>query len=182
MKVLFISDIHGIINNLEHIENVIETKEIDKLICLGDLYYHLSNNNKNNVVNTNYVKHFLKKYSNILICMKGNCDSIFDINNSDFIIYDDIKKIKIENNDFYLTHGNKYNYENFNENGILIYGHEHIPYIKTKNNTIYVNVGSISLPKMNNNPTYAIYENNIITIFDIYENIIDKIKIKEGII
>lgn len=40
---------------------------------------------------------------------------------------------------------------------------------------IYVNVGSISLPKNNNNPTYAIYKNKNITIYDIYENIIDSI-------
>ena len=42
---------------------------------------------------------------------------------------------------------------------------------------IYVNVGSISLPRNNFNPTYAIYENKKITIYDIYNNIIDDIEI-----
>lgn len=63
----------------------------------------------------------------------------------------------------------------FNRNGVLVYGHEHIPYIKKNENMVYINVGSISLPKDNNNPTYAIYENKNITIYDVYENIIDSI-------
>lgn len=62
--------------------------------------------------------------------------------------------------------------------GILVYGHEHIPYIKKNENMIYVNVGSISLPKNNSNPTYAIYKNKNITIYDIYENIIDSIDLQ----
>lgn len=40
---------------------------------------------------------------------------------------------------------------------------------------IYINVGSISLPRNNNNPTYAIYKNKNITIYDINDNKIDSI-------
>ena len=39
MKILFISDIHGIATNLNVIENKIKNEKIDKLVCLGDLYY-----------------------------------------------------------------------------------------------------------------------------------------------
>ena len=39
MKILFISDIHGININLKKIEKVIEKEKIDKLVVLGDLYY-----------------------------------------------------------------------------------------------------------------------------------------------
>ena len=41
MKILFISDIHGIDNNLKRIEKIIEKEIIDKLVVLGDLYYEL---------------------------------------------------------------------------------------------------------------------------------------------
>ena len=40
MKMLFISDIHGIPDNLEYIERIIIDKKIDKLVVLGDLYYN----------------------------------------------------------------------------------------------------------------------------------------------
>ena len=39
LKILFISDIHGICNNLEYIDKVIQTEKINKLVVLGDLYY-----------------------------------------------------------------------------------------------------------------------------------------------
>ena len=41
----------------------------------------------------------------------------------------------------------------------------------------YINVGSISLPRNNYAPTYAIYENKTITIYDINDNIIENINL-----
>ena len=42
---------------------------------------------------------------------------------------------------------------------------------------IYINVGSISLPRDNNKPTYMIYENKKFTIYDIEDKIIDSIEL-----
>lgn len=42
---------------------------------------------------------------------------------------------------------------------------------------VYINVGSISIPKENNNPTYMMYENRKFTIYNIEENIFDSIEI-----
>ena len=57
MKILFISDIHGIATNLNVIEKKIKNEKIDKLVCLGDLYYavHLM------IIN---IKLIVKKYLN----------------------------------------------------------------------------------------------------------------------
>ena len=180
MKILFISDIHGIPNNLPKIEKIINEENIDKLVCLGDLYYAGPTYSKEYSVDSKVVLEFLTKYSKKLICMKGNCDSSVDIRVSDFPIRDGISLINVDNINLYLTHGNEYSYDKnrkFNQKGVLIYEHEHIPYIKKDADMIYVNVGSISLPRNNFNPTYAIYENKKITIYDIYNNIIDDIEI-----
>ena len=175
MKILFISDIHGIIDNLEIIDKKIKDLNIDKLICLGDIYYTGPSYNSNHKVNSIEVLNFLIKHKDKLICLRGNCDSDVDIKVSDFPICDSLSLINVDNINLYLTHGNKYNIDNNKiENGVLIYGHYHIPYIKNKDNVIYICVGSISLPK-ENNPTYALYENKKITIYDIYDNIIDSI-------
>ena len=40
---------------------------------------------------------------------------------------------------------------------------------------IYINVGSISLPRDNSPYSYCIYENNKFTLYDIEGNIIDSI-------
>ena len=39
MKILFMSDIHGIVDNLSKLDKIIEKEGIDKLVVLGDLYY-----------------------------------------------------------------------------------------------------------------------------------------------
>ena len=58
---------------------------------------------------------------------------------------------------------------------MLVYGHEHIPYIKKNNDMTYINVGSISLPRDGNKPTYMLYNNKKFTIYDIDGNVIDSI-------
>lgn len=88
MKILFISDIHGININLKKIEKVIEKEKIDKLVVLGDLYYAGPTYNQKYEVNSMNVKDTLTKYSDKIICLKGNCDSDVDIKDeSDYPIY-----------------------------------------------------------------------------------------------
>lgn len=179
MKILFISDIHGITENLELIDKKIKKMKIDKLVCLGDLYYAGPTYNDKYVLDSKKVHEFLTKYSDMLICMKGNCDSSVDIKASDFPISDGVSLINTDNIDIYITHGNEYSYEKnrkFNRKGILIYGHEHIPYIKKDKNMIYINSGSISLPK-NGVATYLVYDNRQFVIYDINDNIVDSIEV-----
>ena len=177
MKILFLSDIHGISDNLNVLSEIIKKDKIEKMIVLGDLYYPGPNYNGDLKLNSAEVKKFLTSYSENLICMRGNCDSDVDVKASDFPICDGLCMFNIDNLNIYTTHGNEYNIEKnkkFNTNGILVYGHEHIPYIKEKDNMVYINVGSISLPKNGNLPTYLIYENRKFTIYDIEGNVVDE--------
>ena len=167
MKILFISDIHGLDTNINIIEDVIKNENINMLVCLGDIYnpYYSIN-----------VKDFLNNHKDILLCMRGNCDS-YD-NDSDFEMYDGLKSIKVDGLDLYLNHGHEYNIDKgiFNGN-ILIYGHKHTPYIKQRDNKIYICVGSLSLPRDDNGASYMIYNDREFTIYDIDKNVIDGIKI-----
>lgn len=170
MKILFISDIHGIPNNLNIIEKVLNEEKIDKFIVLGDLYYQGPNYNGKSENKISEVKDFLTKYREILICMRGNCDSDVDIKVSDFPICNNLSLICADGLNIYITHGNEYNIrkkQKFTSKDILVYGHEHIPYIKKENEMLYINVGSISLPRDNNPPTYMIYEDRKFTIYNI---------------
>ena len=180
MKILFISDIHGIDNNLKRIEKIIEKEIIDKLVVLGDLYYAGPTYNQKYKVNSKSVKEILTKYRDNIICLKGNCDSLVDIKSSDFPICDNLALICVDGLDIYLTHGNEYSFDKnrkFNRKGMLVYGHEHIPYIKKNNDMTYINVGSISLPRDGNKPTYMLYNNKKFTIYDIDGNVIDSIEV-----
>ncbi len=175
MKILFISDIHGVTTNLKFIENKITELKIDKLVVLGDLYYMGFNHVINNF-NNKEVKEFLIKYKDMLFCMRGNCDSDVDIVTSDFPICEGISSIYVDGIDIYITHGNLYSYNKSNKlpsKGVLVYGHEHIPSIKYKDDMVYINTGSISIPREDSNCSYCLYENNKFTLYDIYENVID---------
>ena len=90
MKILFFSDIHGIITNLEYIDYLEEQNSFDKIVVLGDLYYSGTNQPMEDSL---YVKEFLMKYQEKLICLKGNCDSDVDIKSSDFPICNNLALI-----------------------------------------------------------------------------------------
>lgn len=175
MKLMFISDIHGISDNLDKIKEKYEELKCDKLIVLGDLYYIGPRNKMIGDYNIQKVKEILHSFNNI-ICIKGNCDSEIDETVNEFPMIDKLGIISTGTVDIYITHGHIYNEDNWEYNNkVLVYGHFHIPFIKKINDNIFINPGSISLPKEENKPTYLIFDNNKFTIYDIYDNIIDEI-------
>lgn len=172
MKIMFISDIHGIKTNLPKIKEQFEKLKCDKLVVLGDLYYIGPRNKMIEGYDINYVKNFLESFKDKLICVRGNCDSDVDITISDFPIVNELSVISTINEDLYLTHGHIYNESNWHkEYSTLIYGHLHIPFIKQVETNTYINPGSISLPKEDNPPTYLVYDEKTFTIYDINDNI-----------
>jgi hypothetical protein len=180
MKILFFSDIHGITNNLKVLEELDNKEKFDKIVCLGDLYYSGPTFDNSLKVDSKYVLEFLMNFSDRLICMKGNCDSDVDIKASDFPICSNLALINTDNLDIYLTHGNEYSMSKnrkFNRKGILVYGHEHIPYIRQNNDMTYICVGSISLPRGDNRPSYMIYNDKTFTIYSIDNEVIDEVSL-----
>lgn len=168
MRIMFISDIHGIKNNLELVKQRYNELKCTKLVVLGDLYYIGPRNKMNGDYDINYVKDFLMSFKDDLLCVRGNCDSDVDIKVSDFPIINELGLISTENKDIYITHGHIYNENNWQKNNsILIYGHLHVPFIKEKNGNYYINPGSISLPKSDYGPTYLVLEDNKFVIYDI---------------
>ncbi|MBP3766563.1 MAG: phosphodiesterase [Bacilli bacterium] len=178
MKILFFSDIHGITNNLKVLEELDNKEHFDKIVCLGDLYYSGPTFDNSLKLNSKDVLDFLMKYIDRLIVLKGNCDSDVDIKASDFPICSNLALINTDNLDIYLTHGNEYSMSKnrkFNRKGILVYGHEHIPYIRQNNDMIYICVGSISLPRGESKASYMIYNNKTFTLYSIDNKVIDEV-------
>ena len=172
MKLMFISDIHGISTNLSKIKEIFQKNHCDKLVVLGDLYYIGPRNQMIEGYNIKEVEEFLESLQDKLVCMRGNCDSDVDIMVSNFPIIENLSLIMMESKDIYITHGHIYNESNWNkENSILIYGHFHIPFIKKVETNYYINPGSISLPR-EGRPTYLILEEEKATIYDVEDNIV----------
>lgn len=178
MKLLFISDIHGLKTNLNIIKEKFNEFKCEKLIVLGDLYYIGPKGLVNEDYDISYVKNFLESFKDKIICIRGNCDSDVDIMISEFPIINELGMICTDKHDIYLTHGHIYNENNWEQkNSILVYGHYHTAFIKEKDNNLFINPGSISLPRQGN-PSFMIYNDEEFIIYDIFDNIIDRKKIK----
>lgn len=164
MKLLMLSDLHGISKNLRLLEEKVLLKDFNYIIILGDLFYSVNSNTEDEKI----IIQFLNKYQKKLMIVRGNCDKNSDISKIPVKV-DDVTYLNVDGMDFYFTHGHIYNYYQNStfSNGILIYGHEHIPYIKKENDMIYINVGSISLPRDDYGKTFAIYENKTIKIYQL---------------
>ena len=174
MKIMFISDIHGISDNLGKIREKYKEFKCEKLVILGDIYnnYNYYDNNKEKV------QEFLNDFKDNLICVRGNCDFLTDLYDIPTQPVKEIDIIKTNNLDIYITHGHIYNEDNWDkENTILIQGHTHRPKISKKDNNIYINPGSISLPRGDNLPSYLVFNEKEFIIYDILDNIIDEINI-----
>lgn len=173
MRIMFLSDIHGITKNLDYINKIFVDLNCDKLVVLGDLFNGPSSLEYYNPL---YVLEFLNRFKDKIICMKGNCDFNYYLKDCKFVVHEGLFKTKIDNYNFYFNHGNSYNYDNLGDiqNGILIYGHEHKPYIRKKRNILCINTGSISLPRGNFIESYLLYDNGKFRIYDINNRIIDE--------
>ena len=173
MKVMFISDIHGMITNLDKIRERFHSLGCQKLVVLGDLYYADYYHRLEEDYQPKEVLHFLKSFADKLICIRGNCDSDLDIMESEFPIEEKILHYPIDSYNIYLTHGHIYNERNWKEeNSILIFGHYHIPFLEEDKNNLFVNPGSISLPRGNNKPTYLFYNGEEFIIYDMEDHVV----------
>ena len=69
----------------------------------------------------------------------------------------------------YLTHGHIYHSANLppmKEGDILIHGHTHVQALQRNPDHIYINPGSVSIPKEDNVNSYMLYEEGCFTIKD----------------
>ena len=168
MKYLIFTDIHGSLDSAKFILEKYNEIKPYKLILLGDILYHGPRNDLPISYNPKEVIKLLNNISNKIICVKGNCDAEVDQMVLNFKIHNN-KIITFNNKKILLTHGHHINYQlplNKSNIDIVLHGHTHINRIDKVNNIIYINLGSISIPK-DNIKSYGIMDEQSITIYDI---------------
>ena len=173
MRVVVISDIHGSAFYAEKIVEIMKKENPDKLVLLGDLYYHGPRNPLPKEYNPLQVAHILNSYKDKIIAIKGNCDAEVDEMISEFPMKN-FDTLKINDKKIFLTHGHKYNIDSWpaEDFSIMLYGHFHMGFIHEEKGKIFANPGSISLPKNNTKNTYLIVENDKIILKDLEDNVI----------
>ena len=165
MKVLIVSDIHGGYNNLLKVIN--DNKDFDLLLILGDILSGYSDFNFELI-------DLLNSYNTKIIAVRGNCDR--DVEKLDFSMDNEYIMTSIDNKIFFLTHGHLYDrHSNLNiDYDVYIQGHTHVPVMLEENNILYLNPGSVTLPRGGSIKSYILYEDNIFYLKSVDDNTIIK--------
>ena len=75
MKVLVASDIHGSGYYAERLKEICKKENPDKIVLLGDLYYHGPRNELSQEYNPMKVASILNSMKDKLLVVRGNCDA-----------------------------------------------------------------------------------------------------------
>lgn len=157
MKFLIASDIHGSEFYCKKLLEAYKNEKADRLLLLGDILYHGPRNDLPEEYAPKKVIALLNDIKNEILCVRGNCDTEVDQMVLDFPILGEYAVIPVGERLLYATHGH-----NFNENhlpplmngDILLHGHTHVPKCVEHDEYIYMNPGSVSIPKENSHHGY----------------------------
>ena len=163
MKLMIASDIHGSEYYCRKMLDAFQTEKPDKLLILGDILYHGPRNDLPEEYAPKEVISMLNPLKNFLLCVRGNCDTEVDQMVLDFPVLAEYCILYVDGRTIFVTHGHKFNEQNqppLNKGDILLNGHTHIPaYREAETGVIYMNPGSVSIPKENSEHQYMIYDN-----------------------
>lgn len=158
MKLMIASDVHGSSYYCRKMLDAFDREQPDKLLLLGDILYHGPRNDLPKDYAPKEVLALLNERKSHLLCVRGNCDTEVDQMVLQFPIMADYAIFYVGNRMIYATHGH-----NFHKNAlpplqpgdILLHGHTHIPaWESCGDNNLYLNPGSVSIPKENSTHGY----------------------------
>lgn len=178
MKWMIASDIHGSAYYCEKLIEAYKREEADKILLLGDVLYHGPRNDLPEGYAPKQVIAMLNELAKDILCVRGNCDTEVDQMVLEFPVLadyailagytkntgtddaeecEDSVRIPI----IYATHGHVYNNGNLpplHPGDILLHGHTHVPTCEQRETHIYINPGSVSIPKENSPHSYMIFD------------------------
>ncbi len=177
MKWMIASDIHGSAYYCEKLMNRYSAENADRMILLGDLLYHGPRNNLPDEYAPKAVIDMLNGIKNDIICVRGNCDTEVDQMVLEFPIMAEYALLELGNRMIFLTHGHVFNEKHLpplHDGDILLHGHTHVPKCIDHGNYIYMNPGSVSIPKENSHHGYMTFDGADFTWKNLDGDIISK--------
>lgn len=150
MKLMIASDIHGSAFWCEKMLWAFENEKAERLILLGDLLYHGPRNDLPKDYAPKKVIEMLNAHKDEILCVRGNCEAEVDQMVLEFPVLAEYALISAEGAEIFATHGHKWGEENLpplKKGDVLLCGHTHIPACNIHENYVYMNPGSVSIPK-----------------------------------
>jgi len=164
MKLMIASDIHGSAYYCEQLLLAWEREKADKLVLLGDILYHGPRNDLPKEYAPKKVIELLNPMKEKLLCVRGNCEAEVDQMVLDFPVLADYAVLFMEEATIYATHGHIYNEDNplpMEKGAVLLHGHTHVPKCIVHEDYIYMNPGSVSIPKEESPHSYMTVEDGV---------------------
>ena len=164
MKWMIASDLHGSAYYCRKMLEAFEREEADRLFLLGDLLYHGPRNDLPREYAPKEVIPLLNGKREKLLCVRGNCDAEVDQMVLEFPVLADYAVLPVGRRLIYATHGHIYHVKNLPPlapGDVLLHGHTHVPaWTEFGQGNLYLNPGSVSIPKENSPHSYMTLEGN----------------------
>ena len=164
MKWMIASDLHGSAYYCRKMLEAFEREGADRLFLLGDLLYHGPRNDLPRDYAPKEVIPMLNGLKNKLCCVRGNCDAEVDQMVLEFPVLADYAVLPVGQRLIYATHGHIYHVNNLPPlapGDVLLHGHTHVPaWTEFGQGNLYLNPGSVSIPKENSPHSYMTLEGN----------------------
>ena len=164
MKWLIASDIHGSALYCEQLLSAYQSERADRLMLLGDILYHGPRNDLPEGYAPKQVISLLNPLQREILCVRGNCDTEVDQMVLEFPILADYALLSLGRKMVFLTHGHVYNSTHLpplHPGDILLHGHTHVPACEEHGSHIYLNPGSVSIPKEGSPRSYMTLEDGL---------------------
>ncbi len=162
MKFMIASDIHGSAYYCKKLLDAFESEKADRLLLLGDILYHGPRNDLPKDYAPKEVIAMLNPFKDKIFCVRGNCDTEVDQMVLEFPIMADYCILPFGERLIYATHGHNFNLKALpplQKGDILLHGHTHVPaWTAFGDDNLYLNPGSVSIPKENSEHGYMLLE------------------------
>mgnify|MGYP005778994027 FL=1 len=160
MKLLIASDIHGSAYYAKELLAAFDAEKADRLFLLGDVLYHGPRNDLPRDYDPKKVIAMLNERKDRIFCVRGNCDTEVDQMVLEFPLLADYAVVEVAGRLMYATHGHKFTPQNLplQPGDIFIQGHTHVPCCKKYGEILWLNPGSVAIPKENSHHQYIIYD------------------------
>ena len=161
MKWMIASDIHGSAYYCQELLKAYEREGADRLLLLGDLLYHGPRNDLPRDYAPKKVIEMLNGMKESILCVRGNCEAEVDQMVLKFPVLADYAILCAGEKMIFATHGHHFNTASLpplHKGDILLHGHTHVPACEEHEDYVYMNPGSVSIPKENSPHGYMTLE------------------------
>ncbi len=161
MKLMIASDLHGSAYYVRKLMDAYAAEQPDRLLLLGDLLYHGPRNPLPRDYDCMAVAELLAGGRDRIAAVRGNCDCEVDQMVLPFPILADYALLEADGVLLYATHGHIWNEENLPPMApgtVLLNGHFHVPVCREHEGYVYMNPGSVSIPKDGSAGSYMVAE------------------------